>query len=214
MILQGTGQSEREQLQAINGCLAWGIPWRFSRYPCNSKECHVGTVEWCQQAMGWEPVPDYYPEWLREWRHRYFIQTDRECVSEIDWFVKPEWGYKVGPTRIVRAGEMIPARHWISEVVKFTQEWRYYVADGELLAAGWYDGTDEAEPAPVLNIDWPTGWCGAADFGRLDDGRIAVVEVHHPYACGNYLEAEECEAWVMWLELGWQWTMKQKDVLR
>lgn len=210
MILQKTERGQREQLQAIMGCTKLGIPWRTSAEVGNADECHVGTVEWCQQAMGFAPVPDFYPEWTYPFHHRCITKTTKSCVSEYDWFVKPALGYKIGKAKIIKAGETIPGESVLSEVVTFLNEWRYYVADGELLAAGWYDGYREDEHAPKLDIQWPHGWCGAADFGRLDTGEIALVECHHPYACGNYLEADQCEAWSMWLELGWQWTMKNQ----
>jgi hypothetical protein len=53
-----------------------------------------------------------------------------------------------------------------------------------------------------LNIDWPKGWCGAADFGRLSSGEIALVECHHPYACGWY--GEDHSAYVIWVVEGWK----------
>ena len=210
MILQKAEQGQREQIQAFMGCVKLGLPCRTQSHVGQCAECHVGSVEWCQDALGFAPVPDFHPDFLQSFRHRCIERLAYPCVSEHDWFVKPAAGYKIGDAKIVTAGETIPGGSVISEVVKFTQEWRYYVADGELLAAGWYDGWDEIEPAPKLDIEWPKGWCGAADFGRLDDGRIAVVEVHHPYACGNYLENYECETWAMWLELGWQWTVENR----
>ena len=156
-------------------------------------------------------MPDFYPEWLAGFRHRKIWASGYGClVGDKPIFAKPGIAYKLEPARVFSCGEYVPSDWACSEVVTFLNEWRYYVADRELLAAGWYDGHDDDEPAPKLDIAWPRGWCGAADFGRLDTGEIAVVECHHPFACGNYLEADECEAWVMWLELGWQWTLKDK----
>jgi hypothetical protein len=212
MILQKAERGQREQLQAVMGCTKLGIPWRSSVHVGQRAECHVGTVEWCQEALGFAPRPNFYPAWADDWLRRRVLVRDYLCCPRFDvpMFIKPADSYKLAPPRILQPGELLPLNWIASEVVKFTNEWRYYVADGELLAAGWYDGSDEDEPAPVLDIAWPRGWCGAADFGRLDTGEIAVVECHHPYACGNYLEADECEAWVMWLELGWAWTLKNR----
>lgn len=206
MILQ---RSDREQLQAIAGCLKLGIPWRFSRDVGPARICHVGTVEWCEIAMGWHPEPDYYPGWLAEWRRRdIWVPFDVDEAWKQPVFAKPSSGYKIAEARIIPQGELVPAGWWISQVVTFTTQWRYYVAAGEVLAAGWYDGNNENEPAPRLAIEWPKGWCGAADFGRLyPSGEIALVECHHPYACGNYLETDECELWAMWLQLGWEWML-------
>lgn len=210
MILQKTEHGQREQLQAAMGCTRLGIPWRSSVDVGQQAECHVGSVEWCQDALGFAPRPDFYPNWLIEWRHRGIV-ADTYCPRfRNPMFIKSMDGYKLAPVRILEPGEMLPLNWMASEVVKFDQEWRYYVADGELLAAGWYSGGDEYEPAPELGIKWLKGWCGAVDFGRLHTGEIALVECHHPFACGNYLEASECEQWAMWLELGWQWTLKDR----
>lgn len=206
MILQKCERSQREQLQAVMGCTRLGIPWRTSAEVGSTDECHVGTVEWCQAALGFAPTPDFYPRWAERFFHRW-IQRNCRVETMHPVFGKPASGYKLEPARILQPGELMRPDWVYSNVVKFTQEWRYYVANGGLLAAGWYDGHDDDEPAPKLDIAWPIGWCGAADFGRLDTGEIALVECHHPYACGNYLEADECEAWAMWLELGWTYTL-------
>ena len=209
MILQKTERAQREQMQAVTGCTRLGIPWRLSTHVGQRSECHVGSVEWCQEALGFSPVPDFYPRWAGRFLHRRIHLPQGGFIAHDRVFAKWANGYKISAAQVYVPGDYIPAGYICSDVVKFVQEWRYYVADGELLAAGWYDGSDEDEPAPKLDIEWPKGWCGAADFGRLDTGEIALVESHHPFACGNYLEANECEAWAMWLELGWQWTLNQ-----
>ena len=208
MILQKTSPGAREQIQAMTGCQRLGIPCRFSSTVGPREETHVGSVEWCQEALGFAPIANFYPFFLYEWFQRWLRYNLEEYTAEQRLFGKPANGYKVAPARIFEPGETVPPMYACSEIVTFTQEWRYYVAEGELLAAGWYDGTDESEPAPKLDIEWPKGWCGAVDFGRLDTGEIALVESHHPFACGNYLESDECELWAMWLEVGWQWTLK------
>jgi len=210
MILQKCERGQREQLQAAMGCTRLGIPWRTSAEVGIAEECHVGSVEWCQQALRFAPHPNYYPYWLSSFWQRQIFSSPHGCVvGYASVFAKPALAYKTGQAKVYQPGENIPPYSICSGVVKFVQEWRYYVADGELLAAGWYDGNDEDEPAPDLDIDWPKRFCGAVDFGRIDTGEIALVECHHPYACGNYLEADECEAWAMWLELGWEWTLKR-----
>ena len=72
---------------------------------------------------------------------------------------------------------------------------------------GWYDGNNENEPAPYLNIKFPRGWCGAIDFGRLDNGKICLVESQHPFACGWY--GEDSSAYVTWLIEGWKYMLSQ-----
>jgi hypothetical protein len=125
--------------------------------------------------------------------------------------VKSADRYKDYPAKVLRTGDKWPmsGRFIVSEPVTFVQEWRYYVANGEVLASGWYDGNDENEPAPALPIAWPAGFSGAVDFGRLADGRIALVESHHPYACGWY--GDDSEMWVLWLIEGWRSMLKAQE---
>ncbi len=96
--------------------------------------------------------------------------------------------------------------YWLSEIVQFTNEWRYYVTNGKVVAARWYWGDDVNTPvAPELNIDWPKTFCGTGDFGQYPDGRIALVEAHPPFACGWYGSLGEGEIYVPWLIAGWEY---------
>jgi len=150
------------------------------------------------------PKPDFYPTWLEHWMHREYCVERNDGVAVIPTFVKSAESYKAWPAKLVKAGERYPeGLICISGLVTFVQEWRYYVADGEVVATGWYDGRDEDEPAPKLNILWPAGFCGAVDFGRLDDGKIALVESHHPYACGWY--GDDHVAYLNWLISGFEY---------
>jgi len=212
MILQTiSGEpATRETLQAFNGCAALGIDCRWSKVPGDANECHVGSVEFCEQALGFSPRPDYYPRGLRAMRHRTILYLWEDEVFGCPVFAKPGDRYKSAPARVFEVGETAPGGWIVSGIVEFRQEWRYYVAGGKVLATGWYDGTDADEPAPELPIQWPAGFCGAVDFGRLADGRIALVECHHPFAAGWYGENSQAKEYVQWLIEGWKWTLAQK----
>lgn len=83
------------------------------------------------------------------------------------------------------------------------------MADGDLITTGWYDGNDENEDAPMVGAMWPKGFSGAVDFGRLIDGRIALVECHAPFACGWY--GDDHKDYALWLAIGWEtrdWWLK------
>jgi len=202
-------QASRETLQAFNGATALGVPVRWSKIPGDANECHVGSVEFCEAALGFSPRPDYYPSWLNRWLYRgWWIHDGRPLKRTV--FGKPANGYKSRVAKIYNAGEDVPADSIVTPVLlTFAAEWRYYVADGKVVATGWYDGLDDDEPAPTIAIDWPEGFCGAVDFGRLVDGRIALVECQHPYGCGNYLENSEAVVYAQWIIKGWEWTLKQ-----
>lgn len=177
-------------------------------YHCDYSERNVtpvGDVEFCERIMRKQgitiPNPDFYPTWLSHWMHRAYtrvIDGGWPHPTLFPFFIKRSDVYKAEPARILPAGSVISSGNWlVSDPVTFTQEWRYYVANGQVVTTGWYDGYDDDEPAPDLGIDWPVGFCGAVDFGRLDTGELALVECHHPYACGHY--SDDNKAFVQWL---------------
>ena len=92
----------------------------------------------------------------------------------------------------------------------FTNEWRFYVAEGRVLAAFWYSGVDEDKPAPSISVPWPSGYCGAVDFGELEDGRVALVEAQHPFACGWYGRLSEGSIYAQWITAGWNYMKTQR----
>ena len=183
------GYTGREALAVLDRAHALGYGYEWSVNPNWSRSIPIGSVEFCESFLERKPIPDFYPDWLESWFHRtIYCGVDHfQFCDRGDWFVKSAESYKQFPARIWNDGENpLEGLVDISAPVKFTQEWRCYVADGCVLTTGWYDGDNEDEPAPDLNIDWPKGFCGAVDFGRLDNGKIALVESHHPYACGHY----------------------------
>jgi hypothetical protein len=199
---------EATKVMSVAGKLGYRIAHGAS--PDKSRSAPIGSVEYCESWLSCRPIPKFAPRWLSPWFHRKIEVRNAHLGDEAhgDLFVKSGWRYKKYPARIYMKNERLPdGLLFMSEVVSFAQEWRYYVADGCVLATGWYDGLDEDEPAPDLNIDWPKGWCGAADFGRLTNGRIALVECHHPYACGHY--SNDHAAYAMWVVEGWQWMLSQ-----
>jgi len=198
----------REMNKTIEGCLKLGYNYQIGgKEPENYAP--LGSVDFCIDLLGYNPHPDFYPEWLQEYRHRKIIFEDGKYNPfQKPCFIKPAHAYKAWEAKIIHPWETPPAGGvWMSEVVKFEQEWRYYIADGCILDSGWYDGNNENEPAPYLNIKFPRGWCGAIDFGRLDNGKICLVESQHPFACGWY--GEDSSAYVTWLIEGWKYMLSQ-----
>lgn len=166
----------------------------------------IGDVPFCEGVLQSQGIaiqkPDFYPSWLKHWRLRSIVYNPEGSwftPSRHTWFVKSTDSYKSVEPFILKSGQSLPSGNWVlSEVVNFVQEWRYYVSNGVVVTTGWYTGHDEDEPAPELAIRWPVNFCGAVDFGRLDDGEIALVESHHPYACGHYSDNHKLYAkWVV-----------------
>lgn len=95
-----------------------------------------------------------------------------------------------------------------SEVVKFVDEWRYYVVNGEVASSWWYQGNDETcdknPNGPYLKMNIPKDFCGAIDMGVLDSGEFALVEVQHPYAIGWYGEQDDFENYLNFLIEGFK----------
>lgn len=181
----------------------------------------VGSVEFVEQYIG-QRTPNYYPEFLSNYFKRIikYIENLPELKKQVTFFIKPADRHKrfdakiiTLPKRAIQAGwnqEIDIGPYWISDIVHFKEEWRYYVAQGEVLAAHWYQGKEEEIEAPfsfLRLIDWPKDFCGAVDFGRLDNGEIALVENNLPYACGWYGPSSDGRVYGEWLEKSWNYVL-------
>lgn len=207
--LQRTDSATREQLAIINAgcCYGWQDTGSADRAP-------VGDLPFCEAVFGPQPtIKDFYPSFLVKYRFRHICllkSTDHFTLRYAPYFVKDACHWK--SPRLTPGVMTLDELDWykertadwalrISEPVNFTNEWRYYVANGKVVTAAWYAGPDEDLPAPELSIDWPTGFSGAVDFGRLDTGELALVEAHAPMACGWY--GEDPKLYAEWLEVAW-----------
>lgn len=165
-------------------------------------EIPIGSVEFCEEAFGPHRL-DFYPDFLEPWMLRECFKSSGGITFNEPAFVKDATAWKsTFPSQVLPAGTTLEEGEWlISEVVRFVNEWRYYVANGSIITTGWYAGEDEDKPAPDIDVEWPDGFSGAVDFGELEDGTIALVEAHAPFACGWYGERHEdyarwqVEAW-------------------
>lgn len=205
-----SGESTREKTAIYTGARKLGYEVTSVEH-CPPGCIPIGTVEFCEAVAPEQPkIKDFYPEFLASRLLRsvflasVFSASATVCTPR---FFKPATKWKSEfESRVVAAGESVPEDYyWLSEIVEFAQEWRYYVACGTVICSGWYAGLDEDEPAPVLDVQWPSDYSGAVDFGRLLDGRIALVEAHAPFACGWYGEDPreytywQAEAWNQWV---------------
>lgn len=171
----------------------------------------VGTVEWCLKILKKKIVPDYYPDFLNHTLYRNIWKTNEWPLGH-KVFIKPADKYKrftgfvtSGTYKKKKRGPFI-----CSDVIAFNNEWRYYIANGKVLAAEWYWGDEtNTPPAPRLEdfgIIFPENFSCAADFGILKTGQFALVEVQHPFSCGWYGVGTKtgCK-YVEWLVNGWQY---------
>lgn len=183
----------------------------------------VGTVEFVRAVMGIRGVPE--PDGMGYGPVGDFLRREvREGVlyelkaAEGPVFVKPVAtktfsGFVYDPRPGAKQSEYqleqlkaiaslkTSTRVWLSEVVEFACEWRYYVdASGHILAKARYDadGDDDA-PEPTAEvvqsaIDSTVTYLEsrgnahpfAIDVGVLTNGRTAVVELSDAWALGLY----------------------------
>jgi len=167
-----------------------------------------GSVEWCLNCLERELIPDYYPEWLSESLHRK-VWKDTKWPLGKKVFIKPADRYKRF-TGFITTGSYKKKKKppfWCSDVIKFVNEWRYYISAGEVLTGEWYWGDEINTPdAPELNINIPKDFYGTLDFGITTSGDFVLVEAHHPFACGWY--GKQHELYVQWLIDGWSYLQK------
>jgi hypothetical protein len=183
-----------------------------SNNPCPTDYVPCGSVKWCNKSLN-GVIPDYYPTWAEDHLYRK-VWKDDKWILDRKLFVKPADTYKrfdgfvtSGTYRKKKRGALI----W-SEVVKFTNEWRYYVSAGKVLTGEWYSGDEINTPdAPELNIHIPKTYFGALDFGMLTDGKLALVESQHPFACGWY--GKDDRLYFQWLVDGWEYMLENYKMI-
>ena len=201
------GYSGREANAIISAAHKLGAEYCYVR-EANFSMIPIGTIEFCEPVFGFMiNRKEFYPAFLVPFLYRHIVLLQVDVNSHIlagDRFVKDALKWKSAfKSRIMKAGEILPEGTWlIADPVEFTDEWRYYIADGNLITTGWYAGEHEDEPAPRLEIAYPIGFSGAVDFGRMKDGKMALVEAHAPFACGWY--GDDHEDFVLWQAISWE----------
>lgn len=156
-------------------------------------EIPFGSCEWTEKVLGVNITPNYYPEFLKDHLFRKVWQSN--SMPKKKCFIKPSDRYKRFDGQIFEVakgfggGEDTRPKppYWCSEIVEFENEWRYYLANGQIVTSEWYKGhADMPCKAPELGIKWPVGWTGVADFGQIKDGPVALVECQGPFSFGWY----------------------------
>lgn len=195
----------------------------------------VGTVEFVREAMRvaglTEPPNPGYPDSLAPWLHRKVRLGCLADLASLDQpqFIKPAYttklfnGFVYDPARLVasldehdteqlRAIGKLPVTTpiWISEVVEFLSEVRYYVMASSISGQGRYD-PDGADTAPLPDRQcveraiaaYASPAPFAIDMGVLADGRTALVEVHDAWAIGLYGRALNPKDYYAFLRRWW-----------
>jgi len=173
------------------------------------------SVEWCEKSFDIPVVPDYYPDWCSQYLYRKVWREDKWILGR-KLFVKPADRYKRF-TGFITTGtykkKKKPPLIW-SEILFFKNEWRYYITKGKVVCGEWYWGDEEnTTPAPELNIKIPEDYSGALDFGELANGKLALIESQHPFACGWYGPKEKDHLYFQWIIDGWNYMMNINKLL-
>ena len=154
------------------------------------------------------PEPLDYPVSLHPWLHRELRRSTLAAVSAhventgAVAFVKPSSRTKrftgfvlEDPYDYRVAGVSRREPVWVSSVVQFLSEYRYYVLDGQVLTRGVAVKGPEPEldqvhaaVAAYEAAGAPRGY--ALDFGVLATGATALVEANDAFSLGLYPEAD------------------------
>lgn len=211
-----TNQKEEKAIAYVSIMKPQEYTYKVFQKPSDVPEDFIpaGTIDWVHEVLGAKLTPDYYPTWYAHMLHRKVWRADK-WPMEPGLFVKPADLAKrflpritVGTYRGKKKGP-----YWVSEKVTFVNEWRYYFVNGQQVYAGWYDGNNDDEPAPVIYVHHspaPEGWCGVLDLGYLDNGLLSLVEAGEPYSVGWYGKLAEGEIYANFLSEGWKY---MKNVL-
>lgn len=150
--------------------------------------------------------PSDYPESLRGYLERkVWTSTVREMRHLLmhdetaPVFVKPMDRVKVFTGQVVSghwdlhvlAQVSQATRLYCSEVVDWKTEWRFFVVEGEIVGARHYWGDESVRPdrdrvrEALGNFDGaPRAF--AMDWGVLENGETALLEVNDGYSLGSY----------------------------
>jgi hypothetical protein len=179
--------------------------------PCPKNYVPSGSVEWCTLSLGYNIIPDYYPDWLQPYLYRKVWKSNKWLMKKA--FVKPADMHKRFSGKITSGsykGKKKPP-FWYSEIISFVNEWRYYISNGKVLCGEWYAGDEvNTPPAPEFTIPIPEGLCAAIDFGLTKDGKFALVEAQPPFACGWY--GKDDKIYLQWVIDGWEYMLKQEKI--
>jgi hypothetical protein len=169
----------------------------------------IPDVELALHRLGIEPPGEPgYPDALSPFLLRkVWPSTMREVRDALadarhGRFVKPRDRLKRFTGRVVDTVDDLARLHavsasapvWCAEVVRFVSEHRVFVIDGAVVGTRCYGGDPSLQPALRVVDETIGAWTrtGAAtaaygiDFGVLDDGRTALVELNDGYSLGSY----------------------------
>ena len=202
----------RDALILARGFILRGLPYRFlttlEDIALAPDDFVFGSLPFMKRAFAKQKVQppdpfDYFD--LQDFLHRTVWPGEFGDIAWTDCpvFCKPRLEYKAFTGRLTTGPgapglpHFLPDHYpvWFSSPVCFLSEVRYYILGDEIVGDGRYDedGAEEA-PLPDLSVvqravDRMRPQCLAAyalDFGVLDTGETALVEVSDAWSTGYY----------------------------
>lgn len=214
MIFSIQPNAGRELIAIINNVGKLNTDYVISR-DCKPNHVPIGTIEYCESVLNLKTnnkIKNFYPKFLKDYIKRKIeiVQFPNE-LNLSNKFVKLATSWKSEIKSEVKSclSDIPKGTYFVSDIVSIVEEWRYYILRGEVVTSGWYSGTNEEEPAPELNIEYPDSFSGAVDFARTKDGEYILVEAHAPYACGWY--GENGYDYAYWMLNAWPSYLENKS---
>lgn len=204
----------RESLAIATSCRKLKLDFKMSKR-CIKGYIPIGTVEYCESTFdNKNKTINFYPDFLKNYIKRKSGFSFINSPLKESLFLKQSNEWKSDfKSKVYDRGFSPPENFYFwSEPIDFVQEWRYYVAKGEVVCSGWYDGVDENENAPKIKVEYPNNFSGCVDFGRDSKGKIQLVEAHAPFACGWY--GDHHEDYTIWQYFAWQDFINNQDFWR
>lgn len=205
-IQRNTDGLPREALAIINAKRDWII--RAEAEP----DCiPIGSVEFCEPVFGRQPgLKQFYPEFLHHLMGRAWGVVSQPRAYRTAFYKDATRWKSDFVARVYQQGEEFPVTcelMYESEVVRFFDEWRFYIANGHVIDVGLYAGWDDTVFLSDAKLDRfvkaiPRNFSGAVDIGVCADGELRLVECHPPFACGWY--GDDCNSYAMWMEQAWE----------
>ena len=150
-----------------------------------------------------------YPAQLFKFYHRLIKRSTVKDLesSQRSWFIKPFQNHKSFQAQIFTPGQSAPVgrntKIYVSEIVEWKSEYRYYVMKKIIIGGFAYSGDQSPDLScveeMVASLDYP---CYVLDVGVLKDGRTALIEANPFFSCGNYGLTDR-EYWEFFC-FGWQ----------
>jgi hypothetical protein len=193
-----TNYNDREAIAIIFTSHLLDLEFNVSEKP-KPNTVPIGSVEYCCLTDKQFPV-DFFPSCLSQYLNRKHLFSTGDLILDKPQYIKDLSFWKTDfVTKLYPKGTYVPyGNYMFSDPICFTNEWRYYVLEGEVITTGWYWGLDEDSIAP--KISFPKEYTGAADFVVFNN-KPELLESHAPFACGWY--GEDHLDYTYWQYLSW-----------